>query len=216
MQHLTVTAVGLERYLASIGHPCKLSRPRKPAHKPIEPLSEFEVGLMIHDARTLRDKTMLSVLAYSAIRNAEFCHLEIRDVDIAAQKIHVRQGKGGIDRNVNIAGPCVQLLADYLRERGGEREDLLFVTRRNANEYEPQDLRKFVRAAARRAGITRRVHPHLFRHSLACNLVEHGADVFTIQQQLGHQHLSTTFRYLHPRAAHAAAQYHSCAPHYAA
>ena len=60
-----------------------------------------------------------------------------------------------------------------------------------------QDIRKLVKAMAKRAGITKRVFPHLFRHSLATNLLGRGSGILAIKEQLGHMHIETTMRYLH-------------------
>lgn len=212
--HLTVTAVGLERWMASLGRTLRLPRPRKPKAAEIEPLAEVDIAIMIRAVRKLRQKAILSVLAYSGIRNRELCALDIRDVDLSNQSVTVRGGKGAKDRVVNIAGPCVETLACYLRERSGKPDDRLFLTERRGLEMEPQDVRKLVRSFAAAAGIDRRVWPHLLRHSLATNLVDRGADVFTIKHQLGHANLATSMRYIHTSAARAARQYHAFAPHY--
>lgn len=212
--HVTITAVALERYKESLGDPIKLPRPSKPKRRHPEPLSEIDIALMIRLAPDARSKAMLSVLAYSGIRNQEMCSLEIGDIDMAAQIIHVRCGKGGNDREVHIAGSCVQVLAEYLRERNGHRCDRLFVTKRHGLPYQPQDLRKFVRAAARRADIQTRVHPHLFRHSLATNMLNRGAGVYTIKDQLGHRYLTTTALYLHSATVRRSAEYRMFAPSY--
>lgn len=246
--HLTVTAVGLERFLKSIGRrDYKLSRPRKLNHKEIEPLSEVEVALILRACENPRQKAMFALLAYSGIRNLELCQMQVSDVDTARQTVTIRDGKGGVYRQVNIAGECAKIIADYLHaeqriindHRGGQSQPktetakrradiqqqriermaltpdrLLFLSVRHGEPLEPQDVRKATRAAARRAGVSGRVWPHLFRHSLACSLVDRGANVFTIQHQLGHRHLSTTMKYLHPTATQAARQYHACVPRY--
>lgn len=216
--HLTVTAVGLERYLVFLkAKDWKLPRPAKPPKEEIEPLSEFEVALILWKAPTLRERALLAVLAYAGVRNTELCRMRVRDVDLAGRTLYVKQGKGGQSRAVNVAGECVELLGEYLNERGGAPDDRLFVTVRHGFDLDPQDVRKIVRTAARRAGLDdRRVWPHLFRHSRACALVTNGADLFTIQQQLGHRHLITTMEYLHPQIERARTQYHAFAPRYSA
>jgi len=245
--HLTVTAVGLERFLRSIGRrDFKLPRPRKPSQKEIEPLSEVEVALILRACETPRQKAMFALLAYSGCRNKELCQMQISDVDTAGQMVTIR-GKGGDYRRVNIAGECAKIISDYLNEEQRIINDhrnnlkkpknkteqhraeiqrkriermtvtpdrLLFLSVRHGEPLEQQDVRKNTRLAAKRAGLSGRVWPHLFRHSLACSLVDRGANVFTIQHQLGHRHLSTTLKYLHPSATQAARQYHACVPRY--
>jgi len=73
----------------------------------------------------------------------------------------------------------------------------MFLTVRNHLPLEPQDVRKLVRVVAKRAGITKRVFPHLFRHSLATNMLVRGSGILAIKEQMGHVYLETTMRYLH-------------------
>ena len=86
---------------------------------------------------------------------------------------------------------------NYLRERSGQAHELLFVTVRGQRPYAPQVLRKLIRAAAKRAKITKRVYPHLLRHSLATNMLNRGANILMIKDQLGHAFVETTMIYLH-------------------
>lgn len=204
----------LELYSEYLGTPIKLGRPRKPERQLVGILSEAEVAVMINGARTLREKAILSLLAYSGVRNRELGGLRIRNVDLARRIVHVEVAKNQRERKVCIAGPCVETLAEYLQLRAGAPDELLFTTVRRSAPLAPQDLRKLVRVAARRAGIKKRVYPHLLRHSLATNLLHRGANVLTIQRQLGHAHLETTMIYLHGVDAEQEAQYAFYAPAY--
>ncbi len=84
---------------------------------------------------------------------SELCRLRIRDVDLGGQTLHIQATKTQKDRYTHISAPCVSLLAEYLRERGGQPSDLLFVCFRSGKPYSQQNLRKMIRTAAKRAGL---------------------------------------------------------------
>jgi site-specific recombinase XerD len=212
--HITNTSTAIETYCAFLGRPIHLGRPAKPKHLVRGTLTEAEVTLLIHAARNLREKAMIAVLAYAGLRNRELGRLRICDVNLGGQYLFVRATKPQKDRNAHVAAPCVAVLADYLRERNGQANDLLFVTLRGGKRYEQQCLRKMIRAAAKRAGITKRVYPHLLRHSLATNLLRRGAHLLAIKDQLGHAFVETTMIYVHSDAELTQQHYRMYAPSY--
>jgi integrase/recombinase XerD len=212
--HIVNTSIALEAYSAFVGRPIKLGRPKKPHHLVRGTLSEAEITLLIAAVRTLRDRAMLATLAYAGLRNRELCRLRIRDVDLAGQTLHVQATKTQKDRYTHIAAPCVSVLAEYMRERGGQVGDLLFVCLRSGKPYTQQNLRKTIRTAARRAGLKKRVYPHLLRHSLATNLLHRGAHLLAIKEQLGHAFVETTMIYVHSSPEHTRMQYRMYAPSY--
>ncbi len=211
--HTSNAIKAIERYMEFLGNPIRLGRPRKPKRANLSTLSEAKIAVMISNAPTLRERAILTLLAYSGIRNRELTEVRVRDVDIPQQSVLVECGKGAKGRVCCVAGECMEILADYLRTRAGEPEDRLFVTVRHRHPLQTQDIRKLVRVAARRAGISKRVWPHLFRHSLATALLSRGASVYSIQALLGHSNVSTTLEYyLHPTARTTRSDYYRCVP----
>lgn len=209
-------SVGLERYMEMQGTPIELGRPPKPRRVLKYVLSEAEVTLLIAAAKTTRVRALLAVLAFGGTRNEETCRIKIEDVDISNNTIHI-EGKGAKERKVCITGSCTELLVGYLQERkaaGAQPGDLLFVTERNGLPMEPQDIRKLVRVYAKRAGIKRRVHPHLLRHSLATNLMRRGASLIAIRDQLGHEFLQSTICYVHCTSEDLKSDYRRFSPSY--
>jgi integrase/recombinase XerD len=205
----------VERFAEFLGRPIRLARPRKPQGISIAALSEAKVAIMIARTKSLREKALLSLLAYSGIRNNELCELRVRDIDMAQQSVVIECGKNSKGRMCCVSGECIEILGDYLRERQGRPDQFLFVTIRHGHQLQTQDVRKFIRVLARRAGIPGRVWPHLFRHSLATALLNRGASVYSIQALLGHTFVSTTMSYyLHPSAKNIRADYYRCAPSY--
>lgn len=197
-----------------MGRPIKLGRPKKPRHLIRGTLSESEITLLIAAARTLRERAMIATLAYAGLRNRELCRLRVHDVDLGGQTLHIQATKTQKDRYTHIAAPCVTLLAEYIRERSGKPSDLLFVCLRSGRPYVQQNLRKLVRTAARRANLTKRVYPHLLRHSLATNLLHRGAHLLAIKEQLGHAFIETTMIYIHSAPELTQMQYRMHAPSY--
>jgi site-specific recombinase XerD len=211
--HIVNTSIALEAYCSFIGRPIKLGRPRKPRHLVRGTLSEAEVTVLIAAARGLRDRAMIATLAYAGLRNRELCRLRIRDVDLGGQTLHIEATKTQKDRYAHIAAPCVSLLADYLRERAGEPGDPMFVSLGSGRPYAPQNLRKTIRTAAKRAGLKKRVYPQLL-HSLATALLHRGAHLLAIKEQLGHSFVETTMIYVHSNPEHTRLQYRMYAPSY--
>ena len=191
--HVVNTSLALERYTEFIGNPIHLGRPKKPKRMIRGTMSEAEITLVLAACRNIREKAILTLLAYSGLRK-ELCGLRISDVDVASHLIHVHRGKGQKDRDASIAPPCAGVLLD--RVSAGADEPL-FVTLQKGHPYGTQDLRKLVHVVAKRAGITKRVWPHLFRHSLATNMLVRGAHILAIKEQLGHAFVETTMVYLH-------------------
>lgn len=212
--HITNTCVAIESYCAFLRQPIKLGRPAKPKRLVHGTLTEAEVTLLIHAARTLREKSMIAVLAYGGLRNRELGRLRICDVNLGNGYLFVRATKPQKERNAHIAPACVSVLAEYLRERGGQPNDLLFVTLRGGKRYEQQCLRKMIRAAAKRAGLAKRVYPHLLRHSLATNMLRRGAHLLAIKDQLGHVFVETTMIYIHSDPSLTEQHYKMYAPSY--
>lgn len=212
--HIVNTSIALEAWCAFLGSPIKLGRPRKPRRLVRGTLSEAEITLLIAAARSLRERAMIATLAYAGLRNRELCCLQVGDVDLGGQILHVRATKTRKERYAYIAAPCVSLLAEYIRERDGHPGAQLFVCLRSGDPYKQQSLRKMIRNAAKRAGINKRVYPHLLRHSLATNLLHRGAHLLAIKEQLGHSFVETTMVYVHSSPEHTQMQYRMHAPSY--
>jgi integrase/recombinase XerD len=102
--------------------------------------------------------------------------------------IHIRKGKGGKERYVPILPELAQELSTHLDDR---RAGFLFETRM-VKAYTPRRVQQIVKAIASRAGITKRVYPHLLRHTVAQHLLEGGMPLEQVQKYLGHEKLETT------------------------
>ena len=212
--HIGNISQAMEAYTQFIGNPIKLGRPRKP--KPIlhDTLSEAEIAVILAACKDTRERAIIALLAYSGLRNNELCALITHDVDCAGNTVQVTNGKGSKGRVVCISGECAQSIIDYLRDYPRQPDSQLFTTIRHGNPYSEYALRRRVKTVVARTMIKKRVHPHLFRHSLATNMLARGANLLTIQQLLGHAYIDTTMLYIRSQPRRVQAEYNMFCPSY--
>jgi integrase/recombinase XerD len=159
-------------------------------------LSADEVTRMLNGTRNLKHWTILATFYATALRVSELRHLKVTDIDSKRMVVQVRWGKGGIPRDIALSPALLEYLRIYFRQC--RPKDWLFPPHRKIDGMiGERSLRLVCRHAAQRAGIQRRIHPHLFRHACATHMLDAGADLRTIQVMLGHADIRTTARYLH-------------------
>ncbi len=211
--HKTNTVLALEHYLAFIGTPTRFGRQRKPRSIVKDTLTEAEVTALLISCRTLKEKAALTLLSYSGLRNKEFCNLRTRDFDPGRNLITVYRGKMLKDGISHVSAECTRIMLSYIAEYGKRPDDFLFTTYQR-KQYSTGALRKLVTVVARRANISKRVYPHLMRHSLAVNMLIRGADIVTLKNQLRHSLIESTFHYLNSIALGERNDYDRAAPSY--
>lgn len=176
--------------------------PKQPERLPVI-LSEEEVARLIESASSSYHRVILMTLYGTGLRREELCRLKLTDIDSQRMVIHVRQGKGNRDREVTLSPRLLEVLREYWRWR--KPKIFLFPSQQRKRQEKPIDSKTVyyaVREAARRAGIQKKVAPHLLRHSWATHLLERGTDLKTIQVLLGHVDLESTTIYLHLSQRH--------------
>jgi len=153
----------------------------------------------------VRARAMVSVLFGSGLRSAELLALRPVDVDLAGMSVTVHCGKGGRRRVSKLIAGCEEPLRKWLdvrRDLGIGDDAPLFCKYKGAargHALPTRDLRAIIAGLAKKgssAGISRRIHPHCFRHAHARALLEAGINVYTISRQLGHSNLQNTAAYL--------------------
>jgi site-specific recombinase XerD len=177
----------------------------KKTHRLPTILSQEEVAQLIDAACTPFHRTILMTLYATGVRNEELTRLKVSDIDSRRMVIHVQGGKGRKDRDVMLSTVLLEELRTHWRRLPRKSSVLLFPGNRCHTGDQPIDsktLRHACQYAARRAGIKKRVYPHLLRHCFATHLLEAGADLHTIQILLGHRDLKETARYLHLSQRH--------------
>lgn len=181
----------------------RLEAPRRRRPLP-RVLSEPEVNALLASPgdgspRALRERAMLELLYATGLRVSELCGMTLRNLDLRRGLVRV-MGKGNRERVVPMGRKALAALKDYLdqgRPALKPRGDSLFP----GPSGRPLTRQAFwiqLRALAKRVGIDpERLSPHVVRHSFATHLVEHGADLRSVQLLLGHRDISTTEIYTH-------------------
>lgn len=212
--HKTNTVLAIERYTEFLKAPLKFGRQKKPKHLIKNTLTEGEITQILFNCKNIREKAILSVLSYSGIRNLELCNIKTNDFDAAANTIRINQGKGLKERISYIAPQCSKIILEYLVEYPRHPEEYLFTTIKKNNKYHTGDLRKLLFVVTKRTKIQKRVYPHLMRHSLATNMLNRGANLLTIKNQLGHAFIDTTMTYINSMGYCIKNEYERFAPSY--
>jgi site-specific recombinase XerD len=165
--------------------------PRKPRRLPEAPrLREIESAVDLlsgDDPLALRNAALVELVYACGLRSAEAVGLDLADVDLDREQVHVR-GKGGKERLVPLGEEAAWRLGRWLRDGrprlARDACDALFLSVRG-RRLDTSSLRRLF------------PHPHSLRHAYATHLLEGGADLRTIQELLGHASLSTTQIYSH-------------------
>ena len=164
-------------------------------------LSAEEVARILDRTSNLKHWTIIATLYATGLRVSELKRLKVNDIDSQRMLIHVRQGKGRIPRDIGLSPALLERLRIYWRR--DKPKDWLFPSGQRPDfPLDDRTIRLICRKAARGAGVTKRVSPHVFRHSCATHMLEAGADLRTIQVLLGHADIQTTARYLRVSTAH--------------
>lgn len=152
------------------------------------------------DLKSLRDKAILELFFSTGLRLAELCSLN-RDIDLSKDELSIR-GKGEKVRVVFISPTAKTALKKYLDKRTDMDEALFVQLSKNKGEQDdlritPRSIERMVKHYAIKAGISKKVTPHVLRHSFATDLLENGADIRSVQVMLGHTNIQTTQVYTH-------------------
>ncbi len=147
-----------------------------------------------------RDKSMLECMYSTCIRVSELVDLNLEDIDFTALVIRVR-GKGRKERLAPMGPTAIAAIQKYLAMRGGIVKDALpsgpMFVNKHGQRLSTRSVRRKLDKYLIEAGLDPDISPHTLRHSFATHMLNHGADLRSVQELLGHQSLSTTQIYTH-------------------
>lgn len=182
----------------------------KVAERDLDLISETDLKRLLSapdgsDIKSLRDRAMLELFFSTGLRLSELCSLS-RDLDLNKDEFSVR-GKGEKVRVVFLSDNARDAIRTYLAKRT-DMENALFVRlaisgesssekQKNISRLTPRSIERIVKHYAIKAGISKKVTPHILRHSFATDLLQNGADIRSVQMMLGHANIATTQIYTH-------------------
>ena len=179
--------------------PPKISR-HIPVVLSVEEIDRIMNSVDLSEPEGQRNRAILEVLYSCGLRVSELISLRISDLFFDEAFIRVI-GKGDKQRLVPIGEPAKRAVQLYLSQTrrayvSKKAEDILFLNRRGG-KLSRQMIFLMIKSQCEKAGITKEISPHTFRHSFATHLVENGADLRAVQQMLGHESILTTEIYTH-------------------
>jgi len=148
--------------------------------------------------KILRDKAILELFFSTGLRLSELCSID-RDLDLSKDEFSIR-GKGEKVRVVFLSDSAKDAIREYLKARKDIDEPLFIQYSQNGakgNRLTPRSIERIVKYYALAAGISKKVTPHIIRHSFATDLLSNGADIRSVQMMLGHANIATTQIYTH-------------------
>jgi len=188
--------------------PCqdlRLPRQRKSLPKDLLTTDEVRRLLSIPDTHTVvgfRDRVILEIFWATGMRISELLSLTVQDIDFKEGLVTIRQGKGGKDRVVPLGKGALGWIGEYIQRvrplvvQSFGPSDFLFVGRKG-KRLDKTGVHAKLKVYQKRARLKKNLFSHLFRHTLATEMLRRGADLRHIQELLGHQRLRTTQRYTH-------------------
>jgi len=188
---------------------------RLPSFLTIEEMERLLKAADLSDPVGQRDRAIMELLYAAGLRVSELVNLDVGQVDLDTSEIRV-WGKGAKERMVLMGKPAAEALSAYLSQGRVELLDkkksgALFVNRYGKRLTE-RSVQRMLQKYADLAGIKKRIHPHLLRHTFATHLLDGGADLRVVQELLGHANLSSTQIYTHISKSQARKVYLSAHP----
>jgi len=163
----------------------------------------------------LRNRALLELLYASGLRVSELASLELGQINLDTNEIRV-WGKGSKERVVLMGEPAAEALKNYLEQGRPKlltaRKSSSIFLNRYGQRLPERSVQKILEKYATEAGLKKRVHPHMLRHTFATHLLDGGADLRVVQELLGHARLSSTQIYTHVTKKQARKVYLSAHP----
>lgn len=170
-----------------------IERPRKVKQLP-EVISKEEIVNILNNTNNIKHKCIVGLLYSSGLRRAELLNLNVTDIDSKRMVVIIKNAKGNKDRISVLSPSILRDLQSYYKEYRPEK--YLFEGQKG-EKYSVTSVLNIISSAAKKAGIHKKVTPHMLRHSFATHLLENGTDIRHIQLLMGHSSTKTTEIYTH-------------------
>jgi integrase/recombinase XerD len=193
-QSQMITAI--KTYFNLINKPVRsdnIERPRKGRPLP-KVLSKEEVGRILNASGNLKHRMILLMIYSCGLRRGEVSNIKLTDLDRDRNLLHIREGKGKVDRIVPLSAKVWTKIDEYMKAYTPE---IYLFEGQNGGRYSVESVYNVFRGALKRAGIRKEIGVHSLRHSYATHLHENGLDIRFIQELLGHRNSRTTEIYTH-------------------
>ena len=159
-------------------------------------LTKEEIEAILDTTQNLKYKAIFAVMYSGGLRVSEATHLHYVDISRSNHSIHIRNTKNRMERYTILADRTLDILTEYWFKCGKPRS-ILFPSQTTGEYLDISAVNQVLKRSAQRAGITKHVTSHAFRHSFASHLLEAGCDIKYIQALLGHLDPKSTEVYLH-------------------
>lgn len=170
-----------------------IERPLKERRLP-EVLSKYEIRRILEKTENLKHRAILLLIYSAGLRRSELINLKISDVNSKRMLLRINGAKGKKDRFSLLSESMLKLLREYFKEF--RPKEWLFEGAKGS-QYSSTSMHRILKKSAAQAGIKKRVHLHMLRHSFATHLLEQGTNIRLIQEILGHESIKTTEIYTH-------------------
>jgi integrase/recombinase XerD len=168
-------------------------RPRRRRALP-KVFSKEEVSLILNSTRNIKHKLVLWMIYSCGLRRSEVINIKLQDIDKDRNIVHIREGKGMVDRIVPLSMKVWEKIEDYLTSY---KPKIFLFEGQKGGRYSSESVYHIFKESLHKAGINREVGVHCLRHSYATHLHESGLDIRYIQELLGHKSTRTTEIYTH-------------------
>lgn len=175
-------------------NPCRNIKRIKYERKKKKPLTPLEMEQLRNACETVRDKALVEFFYSTGCRVTECERMNLDDVDFLKKEVHLF-GKGDKHRTSFLNAKAELALKNYLETRNLDDPALFVGERKPYNRLKKAAIEKRFRQLGEKAGIKRRVHPHLIRHTSATDARDHGMPIEEVKEFLGHSSIATTLEY---------------------
>lgn len=161
-------------------------------------LSEEEVKQLLEHATSLKQKAIIELFYSSGLRLEELQYLKMTDIEASQNRIRVNNGKGRKQRFTILSQQCLKTLRSYFLAEEIKPKVYLFEGQTPGQVMNSRSIQHAVRMVYQKAGLSHKERKvHALRHTFATHMLDHGIDIFTIKELLGHSKIETTMVYLH-------------------